>query len=91
MSTVANAYLETQVMTASPHRLHLMVVDAAIRFARQGEAALKVKDYETAFHALDRDIPYLRLAFGWIEKEDIPDGVRALAECVREASPAVVR
>ncbi|HEY3063689.1 MAG TPA: PLP-dependent aminotransferase family protein [Chloroflexota bacterium] len=43
-----------------------------------------------AFHALDQDVPYLRLAFGWIEREDIPKGVRLLAQCVREAMPAPV-
>ena len=43
-----------------------------------------------AFHALDQDIPYLRLAFGWIDKEDIAEGVRQLAACVREATPAHV-
>ena len=36
-----------------------------------------------AFHALDRDIPYLRLAFGWIDKADIAEGVRLLAEWLR--------
>ena len=44
-----------------------------------------------AFHALNQDIPYLRLSFGWIEKDDIAEGVRILAECVREALPAEVR
>jgi 2-aminoadipate transaminase len=43
-----------------------------------------------AFHALNADVPYLRLAFGWIEKDDIAGGVQALAECVREAMPAAV-
>jgi 2-aminoadipate transaminase len=43
-----------------------------------------------AFHALDQDIPYLRLSFGWIEKDDIAEGVRILAECMREAMPAEV-
>jgi 2-aminoadipate transaminase len=41
-----------------------------------------------AFHALNQDVPYLRLAFGWIDKDDIAEGVRTLAECVREAMPA---
>jgi flagellar protein FliS len=54
MSTVANAYLETQVLTASPERLHLLVTDAAIRFARQAVAALENDDIERAFHALNR-------------------------------------
>jgi flagellar protein FliS len=53
MRAVANAYLETQVLTASPERLHLMVVDAAIRFARQGQAALEARHIEAAFLALD--------------------------------------
>jgi 2-aminoadipate transaminase len=43
-----------------------------------------------AFHAMNSDVAYLRLAFGWIAREDIADGVRALAECVREAMPATV-
>jgi DNA-binding transcriptional MocR family regulator len=41
-----------------------------------------------AFHALGEDVPYLRLAFGWIEKDDIPDGIHLLAELMREHVPA---
>jgi 2-aminoadipate transaminase len=41
-----------------------------------------------AFHAHGEDVAYLRLAFGWIDREDIQEGVRLLAECVREAMPA---
>jgi len=40
-----------------------------------------------AFHALNEDVPYLRLAFGWIDKDEIAEGVRALADCVRQAMP----
>ncbi len=54
MSTVANAYRETQVLTASPERLHLMVTDAAIRFARQAMTAMENNDVEAGFHALNR-------------------------------------
>ncbi len=43
-----------------------------------------------AFHAYDQDVAYLRLAFGWIDRDDIQEGVRRLAECVREATPAAV-
>ncbi len=55
-------------------------------------AAARGITYSTgqAFHALNADVAYLRLAFGWIEKDDIAEGVRALAECVREATPAGV-
>jgi flagellar protein FliS len=54
MRQVSTAYLEAQVLTASPERLHLLVVDAAIRSARQGEAALMEKDVEKAFLALSQ-------------------------------------
>jgi 2-aminoadipate transaminase len=43
-----------------------------------------------AFHAHEQDVPYLRLAFGWIDKDDIAVGVRLLAECVRESLPSKV-
>jgi 2-aminoadipate transaminase len=43
-----------------------------------------------AFHAHNQDVAYLRLAFGWIDRGDIQEGVRQLAECVREAMPAAV-
>ena len=41
-----------------------------------------------AFHAHNQDVPYLRLAFGWIDREDIPEGVHLLADCIRAATPA---
>jgi flagellin-specific chaperone FliS len=44
--TTAAEYLEAQVLTASPHRLHLLVVDGAIRFARQAQAALLDRKWE---------------------------------------------
>lgn len=36
-----SSYLESKVLTAPPHRLHLMLIDGAIRFARQADEALK--------------------------------------------------
>lgn len=47
-------YLETQVLTASPHRLHLMVVDGALRFARRGLQALENQDWESLEASLSR-------------------------------------
>jgi 2-aminoadipate transaminase len=44
-----------------------------------------------AFNPTNEDVPYLRLAFGWIDKQEIADGIRALAECVRAAMPARVQ
>lgn len=44
--SLAAEYLETQVMTASPHRLHLMVVDAALRHTRRGLDTLAAQEWE---------------------------------------------
>jgi 2-aminoadipate transaminase len=43
-----------------------------------------------AFHAANEDVAYLRLAFGWIERDEIREGIRKLAQCVRAAMPASV-
>jgi 2-aminoadipate transaminase len=43
-----------------------------------------------AFHAENQDVEYLRLAFGWIERDDIAEGIRILADCVRASMPAPV-
>lgn len=51
VSQVAEAYLETRVLTASPVRLHLMVVEGAIRGTLRGKAALAAGDREqTSLH-----------------------------------------
>ncbi len=47
-------YLETRILTATPYRLHLLVIDGALRFAHQGLAALEQEDWETLDLALSR-------------------------------------
>jgi flagellar protein FliS len=41
-------YLESKILTAPPHRLHLMLIDGAIRFGRQAEEALRASDAPAA-------------------------------------------
>ena len=36
-----STYLESKVLTASPQRLHLMLIEGAIRFGRQAEESLR--------------------------------------------------
>lgn len=36
-----STYLESKVLTAPPHRLHLMLIEGAIRFGRQADEALR--------------------------------------------------
>jgi 2-aminoadipate transaminase len=40
-----------------------------------------------AFDAADRDVPFLRLAFGYIDDELIDDGISLLGECIEGAAP----
>lgn len=48
----ANAYLRTKVMTASPAQLRLMLIEGAIKFARQGRDGMASKDYEACYNGL---------------------------------------
>jgi flagellar secretion chaperone FliS len=40
MAAQHSQYLESKVLTAPPHRLHLMLIEGAIRFGRQAEEAI---------------------------------------------------
>jgi flagellar secretion chaperone FliS len=53
MPEAFDEYLETTVLTATPQRLHLIVVDAAIRHALAAEKLLKEKNLEHAHGALN--------------------------------------
>lgn len=48
---VGSDYLETEVMTATPQRLQLMLIDAAIRSASQARQCLQRQNNEAAFTA----------------------------------------
>jgi flagellar protein FliS len=47
-------YLEAKVLTAPPHRLHLMLIEGAIRFGRQADDALRRGDPAAAAEPLMR-------------------------------------
>jgi flagellar protein FliS len=49
-------YLESRVLTAPPHRLHLMLIEGALRFGRQAEVALRSGDPAAASAPLMRTI-----------------------------------
>jgi 2-aminoadipate transaminase len=44
-----------------------------------------------SFDAADRDVSYLRLAFGFIDEALIPEGVARLGECIEGAAPGARR
>lgn len=54
VSNNAGAYLRTQVLTASPEKLRLMLLDGAVRFARQGREGLERKDYSASFDGFSK-------------------------------------
>lgn len=47
-------YLETQVLTAPPEQLHMLVIDGALRFARLGLQALDEANYELSHESFSR-------------------------------------
>ncbi|RMD60969.1 MAG: flagellar export chaperone FliS [Planctomycetota bacterium] len=49
-----NPYLRTKVLTASPEELRLMLLEGAIRFARQGRDGMARKDHEATYQGLSQ-------------------------------------
>ncbi|MEQ8843665.1 MAG: flagellar export chaperone FliS [Phycisphaerales bacterium] len=47
-------YLRSQVMSASPAELRLMLLDGAIKFAHQGKQGLIDKNYEQSFEGISQ-------------------------------------
>jgi flagellar protein FliS len=48
-----NAYLRTKVMTASPEELRLMLLEGAVKFARQGRDGIASRNWEQSFAGLN--------------------------------------
>jgi flagellar protein FliS len=51
---VAQNYLKTRVMTATPEQLQMMLFDGALRFGEQAKLALEKKDYEGSYNNITR-------------------------------------
>lgn len=49
-----NAYLRTKVLTASPEELRLLLLDGAIKFARQGREGLASRNYEASYAGISQ-------------------------------------
>src|SRR5438045_3268978 len=50
----AQNYLRTQVLTATPEQLQMMLYDGAIRFAEQARPALAAKNWEASYNSTPR-------------------------------------
>jgi len=62
-------YLSTQVLTASPYRLHLMVVEGAVRHARLAVEAMTEGDVESSHLALSQSRDYVAELIGGLNEE----------------------
>ena len=76
--TPQDEYLETCVMTAQPHQLHLMVLDGAIRFAKRADAAIGETDYETAHLALSSSRDFVAELISGLDRAHAPELVDRL-------------
>ena len=94
MNTTANdSYLATEVLTASPQRLHLMLIDGAIRNCNRTLHCWENKEYEPAFEALLRAQKIVSEILGTIDFEADTDLIRKVAgvytfiyRCLTEAA-----
>jgi len=74
-----NAYLKTQVLTARPEQLTLMLFDGAVRFGDKARTSLKEKDYEASFDALSRAEQIVMELLTSLRPEGAPDICRRQA------------
>ncbi len=53
-SSASKEYLRNTVLTAGPLKLHLMLLDGAIRFAQRGREGIERGDHEATYNGLER-------------------------------------
>jgi flagellar protein FliS len=68
----ATEYLETKILTATPHQLHLMVIDGAIRHATAAETALRSRDFAPAQTHLSRANQFVAELIGGLDSARQP-------------------
>ena len=71
-------YLEAKILTATPHQLHLMVIDAAIRQAIIAEDALRQNKIETAQRASSKGRQLVAELIGGLDPARAPEVVENL-------------
>src|SRR6476620_3649653 len=75
----AQNYLRTQVLTATPEQLQMMLYDGAIRFAEQARPALEKKDWETTYSMISRSQKIITELTGSLKHEVAPEMCARLA------------
>jgi flagellar protein FliS len=69
MAVHQSHYLESKVLTAPPHRLHLMLIEGALRFGRQAEEAMGRGDHAGAAGPLLRVIDIVGELLAGVRKQ----------------------
>jgi flagellar secretion chaperone FliS len=86
--TMTNEYLETQVLTATPHQLHLMVIDGALRHATSAQAALQsgqLARAETQLKRANECVAELIAGLDAAHQPELVDQLRSLFVFVQQA------
>lgn len=73
-------YLEMKVLTASPAQLHLLILEGAIRHARQAREALVSQDWEASFDLLNRSREFVSELLGGLKDDQAPEMVESLKQ-----------
>ena len=73
------SYIETEVMTASPQKLQLMMIDAAIRFAKRAKLHWEADEDEKACDVLIRAQQVMGELLGGLNREASPQLVGKIA------------
>jgi len=90
MPATVDPYVESKIMTATPHQLHLMVVDGAIRYTTAAEEALRCRDREKAHFAFDLARRHVAELIAGLDAEKQPEVVRKLEALFLFAHRALV-
>ncbi len=79
-ATSANAYLRTRVMTASPEELRLLLLDGALKFARQARTGLGTRDHEMTFNGFCQCRDIVLELLSTIKDEHAPQIARSVRD-----------
>lgn len=79
MNDQANAYLRQRVFSASPEELRLMLLEGALRFARQGAEGLREHNFEKSYQGIHQCQDILIELINAMRPELAPDLCRQLA------------
>ncbi len=79
MNDQANAYLRQRVFSATPEELRLMLLEGALRFARQGADGLRERNFEKSYQGIHQCQDILMELINALRPEVAPDLCRRLA------------